>query len=179
MVDRAVADIILVHHVDNPHYHLRVMSGVTVNLNIEYMSSPCQVMIWCLNLSLMPCRTLVVYRHVVGVGIIVAVCHSLYNAKVLAVAFCKPATQSLGRSCQHAIVVMVLLCKAVAPVAHICYNPQSQLLRLLALPMVNAYKCLQTLGKSDEAYAESTLVDDALYGVTSFQLLASKPQLRH
>ena len=45
--------------------------------------------------------------------------------------------------------------------------------------MVNAYKCLQTLGKSDEAYAESTLVDDALYGVTSFQFLASKPQLRH
>ena len=64
MINRAVADIIFVHHVDNPHYHLWVMSGIAINLDIENMSASGQVMIRRLDLGLMPRWTLVVYRHV-------------------------------------------------------------------------------------------------------------------
>ena len=153
------------------------MSGIAINLNIENMSASGQVMIRRLDLGLMPRWTLVVYRHVVGIGVIVTVSNALYNAKVLAVTLGKPATQSLGRCCQHAIVMMILFSKVIATVAHICHYPQSQLLRLFALAMVNADKSLQTLGEPDEAYAEGTLIDDALYGIISFQLLTSKPKL--
>lgn len=45
MVDGAVAHIQLIHHIHYTHDDLWVMSGITVNLHIEDMTTTCHLMI--------------------------------------------------------------------------------------------------------------------------------------
>ena len=91
VVNRAVSDIVLVHHVHYAHDCLGVVCGVTVNLNVEDVSTACKVMIRCFNLGLVACAALVVYWHVVTIGVVVAVGDTWDYALTLAVATCETA----------------------------------------------------------------------------------------
>ena len=74
MIDASVTDVVLVHHVHYAHHSLWVMCGITVNLHIEDMSAACEVVVGCFYLSLVQSCAMVIYRHVVAVGIVLAVC---------------------------------------------------------------------------------------------------------
>ena len=74
MVHTSVADVVLIHQVNDVHHHLGVMCGIAVNLHIEDMAASGQIVIGSLYLSLVQGRAMVVDRHVVRVGVVVAVC---------------------------------------------------------------------------------------------------------
>lgn len=53
VVDRAVADVVAVHQLDNVGNGLRIVGGVTVDLYIEDVASASQFVIRCFNFSFM------------------------------------------------------------------------------------------------------------------------------
>ena len=85
MVNAAIAHVVVVHHVYHVHDGLRIVCGVAIHLYIKDVSSPRHLVVRCLYLGLMACATLIIYRHVVRVGVIVAVGNAFQYAKLLAV----------------------------------------------------------------------------------------------
>ena len=165
MVHAAIAHVQAVHHVNHTHDDLRVVSGVAVNLHVENMSTARQVMVGSFHLGLVAGGAFVVDGHMVGVGIVVAVCDAGNAAELLAVLLGELAAETLGRRSQYRIVMVIALTELVDAVAHVCDNPQAQLLRLLALAVMLARQCHKTFGQSDESDAERALVDDRLHGI--------------
>ena len=106
----------------------------------------------------------IIYGHMIGVGIVVAVSDTGNDAELFAVLLREFTAQALSRRGQHAVVVVVALAEVVDTLTHVSYYLQAQLLTLLALTVVFARQCYQTLGPSDEADAQRALVDDALDG---------------
>ena len=64
MVYAAVTDIVLVHKVHDIHDGLRIVSGIPVNLHIEYMSAPLKLMIRPFDLCLMLRSAMEINRNV-------------------------------------------------------------------------------------------------------------------
>lgn len=64
MVHTAVADVILVHEVYDAHDGLRIVCGVTVNLDIENMSGIFVFVIWSFDFGLMLRSAMIVDRNV-------------------------------------------------------------------------------------------------------------------
>ena len=54
VVYRAIADVVLVHEVDDIGYGLGVVSGIAVDFHIEYMTAACEFVIRRLDLGLVP-----------------------------------------------------------------------------------------------------------------------------
>ena len=65
VVYRAVSDFVFVHEVNDGHDCLRIMGCVSVDLNVEDVSTTCECMVRTLDLRLMLRSTLVVYRDVI------------------------------------------------------------------------------------------------------------------
>ena len=101
VVDRAITDIVFVHHVNNIADSIGIMSGVTVDFDIEYVAAACQGMIGSLDFSLVTWRAVVVHRHMVGICMMSAVSHSGDDAERLAVFLRELAREPFGRSSQH------------------------------------------------------------------------------
>ena len=59
----------------------------------------------------------------VRVGVVVSVCNTFENTKVLAVEAGKSARKAFGRGSQYTIIVLVLFRKSVGSVTHVSYNP--------------------------------------------------------
>ena len=151
VVDGAVAHVELIHHIHHAHDDLRVMGGITVDLHVEDMSATRQVVIRCLDLSLMTSRALVIHGHVVGVGIVVAIGDTRDDAKLLAILLRELATKTLGGGGQHGVVVVIAVAELVDTVAHVGDDLQTKFLRLGTLAMMLARKSHQTLCQTDEA----------------------------
>ena len=125
VVYRAVAYVVLVHHIHYAHDSLGVVCGIAVNLHIEDVTTAGEVVIRSLNLGLVACAALVVYRHVVTVGIIFAVGDTLDDTEQLAVAACKAARKALGRCCKDTVVMLILLREVICTVTHISDDAQA------------------------------------------------------
>ena len=179
VVYRTITDIELVHHVHDVHNGLGVVSGIAVNLNIEDMATTSECMIWSLDLSLVQGRALVVDGHMVGVGVVVLVGYTRNYAKLLLVELGEATRKSLGRSCQHAIVVLEAVAELNNTVAHIGNNLQTEFLTLLALAMVLASECDKTLCQANEANTQCTLIDDRCDRVVGREVLATNPEATH
>ena len=179
VVDRAVTDVVLVHKVDNIGNGLGIVGRITIDLDIEDVTATSQLMVGRLDFSLVLGRALIVNRHVVAVGIVDLVGHAGDFSEVFAVATGKLAAESLGRSGQHAVVVLVALAKLVDTVAHIGHDADAQLLSLVALAMVVSREGDQAFCQTDEADTQRALVDDALDLVIRAELAGTIPQLRH
>jgi hypothetical protein len=119
MVHRAVANVVLVHQVNDVHDGLWVVGGITVNLNIKDVSTASNLVVRCLNLGLVLGTALVVYGHVITVGVVNLVGDTGKLTKVLTVATCELATEALGWSCEDTVVVLVLLAVLVDALAHV------------------------------------------------------------
>ena len=65
MVDRAVADVVFVHQVDDVRDGLGIVGGVAVDLDVEDVAAAGQLVIGRLDFSLMLGRALVVDRHMI------------------------------------------------------------------------------------------------------------------
>ena len=98
VVHRTVAHVVLVHHVYHACDDRRVVGSIAVYFYIEDVAATGQVMVRSLNLCLLQRCALVVYRHVVGVGIVITVGNARDDAKLLAVLLGKLAAQALGWS---------------------------------------------------------------------------------
>ncbi len=98
VVNGAVSDIVLVHHVDDLHDGLLVMGRVAVNLDIEDVAAGGQRMIGRLDLGLVARGAMIVHRHMVGVGVVILVGHARNHAERLAVFLGEFAREALGRS---------------------------------------------------------------------------------
>ena len=179
VVDRTVANVVLVHQVNDVHDSLWIVGSITVNLNVEDVSTTSNFVIRCLDLGLVLWAALVVNRHVITVGVVNLVGYTGNLAKVLAVATCKLAAETLGWSCKDAVVVLVQLAVLVDALTHVRDNFQSQFLAFLALTVMLACEGNEALGKSNETNTQCALVDDTLDGVGGLEVLASVPQLRH
>ncbi len=138
VVHRTVPDIVLVHHADDLHDGLLVVGRVAVDLDIEDVAASGQRMIGRLDLGLMARRTVIVDRHMVGVGVVILVGHARNHAERLAVFLGEFARETLGRSGEDGIVVLVFLAELVDAAAHVAHDLQTERLRLLALAMVLA-----------------------------------------
>ena len=85
VVYRAVADVILVHQVYDVHDGLRVVGRISINFDVEDVSSSCEVVVRSLYLGLVLRRALVVYGHVIRVGVVYLIGNAGNLAKGLAV----------------------------------------------------------------------------------------------
>ena len=179
VVHRTVAHVVLVHHVYHACDDRRVVGSIAVYFYIEDVAATGQVVVRSLDLSLLQRCTLVVYRHMVGVGIVITVGNARDDAKLLAVLLGKLAAQALGWSSQHGVVVVILLAEFVGTVAHVGHDLQTQLLSFLALAVVLADERLEALCQSDESDTQSSVVDNALYGVGRVQLVSAHPEILH
>ncbi len=130
VVYRAVAHVVLIHHVYHAGDNRRVVGSIAVNLYIEDVTATGQVVVRSLDLCLLQGCTLVIYRHVVRVGIVIAVGNARDDAKLLAVLLGELTAQALGWSSQDGVVVVILLAEFVGTVAHVGNNLQTQLLCL-------------------------------------------------
>ena len=74
VVHRAVTDVVPVHHIYYTHDDFGVVGGVAVNLHVEDVSAAGQVVVGGFYFRFMAGAALVVHGHVVGVGVVVAVC---------------------------------------------------------------------------------------------------------
>ena len=75
--------------------------------------------------------------------------------------------------------MLVGLGEAVDLLRHVGDDPQTQLLRLVALAVVLAAQGDQALRKADETDGEGALVDDGLDGIVVVQFLGTQPEAVH
>ena len=115
----------------------------------------------------------------VRIRIVIAVCHTGNDAKLLTVLLRKLAAQTLSRRGQYRVVVVIAVAEIVDTLTHITDYLQSQLLGFVALAVMLAYKSHQRLGQSDESDTQRSLVDDALDGIRRSQLVGTDPQALH
>ena len=70
VVYRAVTDVILIHQINDIADSLRIMSGISVDLHIEYVATAGQLVIRSLDLGLVAGGGLVINRDGGGVGVV-------------------------------------------------------------------------------------------------------------
>ena len=109
VVHGAVADVVLVHQVHHVGNGFRVVGGIAVDFHIEDMAATGQIVVWCFHFSLVLRAASVIYRHVVGVGVVCLVGHARDFAEILAVALGELAAQALGWGGENTVVVLILL----------------------------------------------------------------------
>ena len=173
VVHGAVTHVVFVHEVYYRHYRLRIVGGVAINFHIEYVSASRQAMVRSLDFSLVLRCTVIIYRHMVGVGVVFLVCDSRYDAEFLPVGFGEPACEAFCRSGEHAEVVLEFFGIFVDLVSHVGDYPEAELLSFLGFPVMFADKGYESLGKSDEADSESALVDDGFNCVVFLEMRSS------
>ena len=101
------------------------MSCVSIHFYIENMSTAGQIMIRSFYLCFMTGTAFVIYRDMVGVGIIIAIGNSGQHTELLAV-FCRKLTgKSFRRSSQYTVVMLILFGELIGTVTHISNNLQS------------------------------------------------------
>ena len=155
------------------------MSCISVILDIEDVAATGEIMVRSLNLCLVLRRTFIIYRHMVGVCVVVLVCYARDDAELLAVESCETARKSLCRSCKHTEVMSVFLAVLANLVLHEGNDAQTEFLSLCRLSMMLSAKSDKRFGKSDESDTESTVVDDCLDGVILSEFLAVQPERTH
>ena len=106
------------------------MCCISVDLDIEDVSTACECVVWTLDLSLVLRSTLVVYRHVVGVCIVVLVSDAWDDTECLLVTAGEAACKTLGRSSEHTEVVLVCLTELVHLASHKGNDAETELLSL-------------------------------------------------
>ena len=179
VVHGTIAHVELVHHIHDTHDHLRIVGSVAIDLHIEDVTAAGHLMIGRLDLGLVTGTALVIDGHVVGVRIVVTVCDTGNDTELLTVFLRELTTQALCRRSQYGVIMVVTLAEVVDALAHVAHDLQSQLLCLLALTVMLARQGYQALCQSDEADAECSLVDDALYSVRRLQLVSTDPETLH
>ena len=179
MIHRAIAHVELIHHIHHTHDHLWVMGGITIDLHVEDMTTTRHLMIRGLHLSLMTGRALEIDRHMVGVGIVVAIRHARNHTKLLTVFLRELTRKSLCWCRQYGVVMMIQLTEVVDALTHITDNLQTKCLTLLTLTMVLTSQSHQTLSQSDEAYTERTLIDHTLNRIVGSQFIGTDPETLH
>ena len=107
VIDRAIADVILIHEINDITDSLGVVGSIAVNLHIEYVTASSEFVIGSLDLSLVARGALVVDGDVIGVGIINFVGHTGYDAKRATVTRSEFARKALGRSRKDGEVVLI------------------------------------------------------------------------
>ena len=71
--------------------------------------------------------------------------------------------------------MVVAFRELVCLASHVAHNAQTELLAFLRLSVVFAGECHKAFSQADESDSECALVDNALYGLVGFQLVASVP----
>ena len=125
MVYRSVTHVILVHEVNDLHDRFLVMGGIAVNLHIEDMSAAGHLVVRGLNLRLVTGRAPVIYRHMVGVCVIILVSDSGDDTESLSVSLRELARQSLSRSGKNGIIMIIHLAIVVGAASHMAHDSQT------------------------------------------------------
>ena len=155
------------------------MCRISVDLDIEDVSTTCECVVRSLDLCLVLRSTLEVYRHMVGVCIVILVCDARDDAELLLVATCEAACKALSRSSEHAVVVLVSLAELVDLASHEGNDAESEFLCLCRFSVVLADEGDECLCESDESDTECSVVDYSLDCVVVSKLLAVKPKRTH
>ncbi len=179
VVDRAVADVILVHEVYNRGNGVGIVGCVAVDFHIENVSAAGQGMVGCFYFGFVAWRAVVVDGYMVGVGVVDFVGYTGNVAECLAVFGRELAGETFGRCGKNGEVVLVALAEIVHAATHVANNPQTEGLCFFAFAVMFADEGDEAFGKADEADTECALVDYRLDGVFGGESTAAVPQLRH
>ena len=109
VVYRTISDVVTVHHVHHAHDYFRIVGSIAVNLYIEDVSASGQVVIRSFHFGLVSCAALVIYRHMIGVSVVIAVCNARQHTELLAVYLGEASGQSLCRCSQYTVVMLISL----------------------------------------------------------------------
>ena len=106
VVHGAVSHVVFVHEVHYCHYCLLIVGGVAVYLHIENMSAARQAMVRGLDFCLVLRCAVIIYRHMVGIGVVFLVRDAGDDSEFLPVGFGEPACEAFRRSGEHTEVVL-------------------------------------------------------------------------
>lgn len=65
VINRAIADVVFVHEVNDVGNSLWIVSGIAVDFYVEDVSTACELVVWSFNFCFVARRALVVDGHVV------------------------------------------------------------------------------------------------------------------
>ena len=179
VVDAAVADVVLVHQVDDLHNGLRVVGGVAVDLYIEDVTGVLVLVVRALDLGLMLRGAMIVHRDVAGVGIVVLVGDTGKHSEDFLVSLGELACEALGGSRKEGEVVLEGLGEAVDLFSHVGDDAKSEFLGFLAFAVMLADEGDKAFSQAYEADGKGTLVHYRLDGILAFELLTAEPQAVH
>ena len=109
VVNRAVADIVFIHKVDDILYGLGVMGSITVNFHIEDVAAACKLVVGTFYTGLMCGRTMIVHRHMIGICVIGLVGHPWDLAETFTVFSGELTREAFGGSGEDREVVGIAL----------------------------------------------------------------------
>ena len=99
VVDRAVADAVVVHQAYDFLECVDIFSRITVNLNVGDMTAVCEVMVRTFDSDLISSGDLVIHRNVEGVCIIISVSYVRNLAEFLLVDLDESTGETFCRCC--------------------------------------------------------------------------------
>ena len=138
VINRAITDIILVHEVDNRRYSIGMMCCVTVDFHIKNVTATSHFVIRSFHFGFMARAAVVIYRHVIGVGIVDFVCDAGKYTEALPVSGGEFAREAFGRSGENRIIMAEFFAVFICTAAHVPHNLETQSLCLFAFPVVLA-----------------------------------------
>ena len=106
VVHGAVSHVVFVHEVHYCHDCLRIVGCVSVNFHIEDVAASCQAVVWSLDFSLVLRRAVVIYRDMVGIGVVFLVGDSRNDSEFLPVCLGEPAGEAFCRGGKHTEVML-------------------------------------------------------------------------
>ena len=89
MVYGTVPHVVFIHEIYDLHDGLFIVCSVTVNLDIEYMSTGGQFMIRSFDFCFVSRRAMIIYRNMIGIGVIFFIRYPRYDTECLAVFLCE------------------------------------------------------------------------------------------
>ena len=123
MVYGTVSDIVFIHHIHDTHDRFGVMGSVAIHLYVKDMAATSQIMIRSFHFGFMTGAALVIYRDVIRVRIIIPIRDTGERSELLTIFSRELAGQAFCRSCQYAIIVLVLLRELVGAIPDIRNDP--------------------------------------------------------
>ena len=175
MVDGAVADAGFLHAAYHLLERLEVLGRIAVELDVRDVACVCKCMVRSFDLDLIEGVDREVYRHVEGVGVVVAVGNTLDNAEALLVDADEAAGQTLSRGSEAGEVELHLVALLIELLSHKADDLQTEPLSFLGFAVMLADQGDKSLGKTDEADGERAVLEHLAHLVVDGELLGVDP----
>ena len=175
MVDGAVANLFVVHHLDNLGDGLHVLLRFSVQFHIGDVAASGQGMKRSFPLDFLYNRNRLLHVHMERIDIVVAVVHSFDEAVFSFVHPGETAGKSFRRGSQHGIVQTVFLLISLRYFVHFFHGRIERFPGFRVMPVPLSVECHHGVVPSDEADTQGTLVQHVAHFFIRVKLSAAFP----